>query len=187
MTDVTGFGLAGHLSGICEASDVAATLEIGRRPIHGMGPWHWRQAGSRDRACSRTTAAARGRCLARRVPRGDLLFDPQTAGGLLAAVDACTSGRRTGGAVERCRVSRRKTHRHRSPAVRPSVVQVISTPEEWRPTSVFLTGLIKRWLTSRLGDDFTRVHGREIWRRPRRSVAPSRPRRGRENRLPPIS
>lgn len=82
MTDVTGFGLAGHLMGICEASGVAAVVAIDVIPF---------LEGAVDMATAgiRSTLFEENRLLAPDLPDGvkiDLLFDPQTAGGLLAAV-----------------------------------------------------------------------------------------------------
>ncbi|WP_428927796.1 selenide, water dikinase SelD [Marinibacterium sp. SX1] len=82
MTDVTGFGLAGHLDGICTASGVAARLEAQALPL---------MDGALDLALQgvRSTIHAENRALVPELPAGglaDLLFDPQTGGGLLAAV-----------------------------------------------------------------------------------------------------
>ena len=84
MTDVTGFGLAGHLAGICEASGVSARLDLDAVPV---------MAGAERlaRAGVRSTLFGDNRALAPNLPEGgkaDLLFDPQTAGGLLATVPA---------------------------------------------------------------------------------------------------
>lgn len=82
MTDVTGFGLAGHLMGICEASGVSAELEVAAVPL-------MEGAEALADAGVRSTIWGENRMLAPEVPQGgrnDLLFDPQTAGGLLAAV-----------------------------------------------------------------------------------------------------
>ncbi|MCF6234589.1 MAG: selenide, water dikinase SelD [Rhodobacteraceae bacterium] len=82
MTDVTGFGLAGHLLGMCVASGVGATVDLGRIPtLHG----------SVELAISgvQSTLFADNRALVANLPangKAALLFDPQTAGGLLAAV-----------------------------------------------------------------------------------------------------
>ena len=82
MTDVTGFGLAGHLSGMCEASGVGATLDLGAIPaLQGAVELATRGVQS--------TLFADNRALAANLPdrgKAALLFDPQTAGGLLAAV-----------------------------------------------------------------------------------------------------
>ena len=84
MTDVTGFGLAGHLSGICEASGVAAEIELGRLPILS-GAEALAEKGIRSTLFVDNREGA-GPVFGATGARGDLLFDPQTAGGLLAAV-----------------------------------------------------------------------------------------------------
>jgi len=82
MTDVTGFGLYGHLAGICEASGVGAELSFDAVPL---------MQGAAQLAAQgvRSSLFADNRALAPDVHTTgaqDLLFDPQTAGGLLAAV-----------------------------------------------------------------------------------------------------
>ncbi|WP_299886874.1 selenide, water dikinase SelD [uncultured Ruegeria sp.] len=84
MTDVTGFGLAGHLQGICEASDCGATLYLSSVPV---------MQGAQDLSDQgvRSTIFADNRSIAMELPsdgKAALLFDPQTAGGLLATVAA---------------------------------------------------------------------------------------------------
>lgn len=83
MTDVTGFGLAGHLLGICEASGLGAGLDLAAVPLmkgalaladQGIRSSLFAQNHAICPELSTDGAAA-------------LLFDPQTAGGLLAAVD----------------------------------------------------------------------------------------------------
>lgn len=84
MTDVTGFGLAGHLWGICEASGVAARIDLAALPLL-PGAEALAEAGVR----STLWADNRGAVPLVSGPDGArmaLLFDPQTAGGLLAAV-----------------------------------------------------------------------------------------------------
>jgi selenide,water dikinase len=82
MTDVTGFGLAGHLRNICAASRVGARVEIENMPLlHG--------ALALSEAGVRSTLYPENREGFEHVPddpRRALLFDPQTGGGLLAAV-----------------------------------------------------------------------------------------------------
>ncbi|WP_296427132.1 selenide, water dikinase SelD [Yoonia sp.] len=86
MTDVTGFGLAGHLRGICAASGTGAILTLAAIPLM-QGALALAQSGIRSSLFAdnqRGAGAVTG-------PGGatyDLLFDPQTAGGLLAAVAA---------------------------------------------------------------------------------------------------
>jgi selenide,water dikinase len=85
MTDVTGFGLAGHLMGMCEASGLAATVTLSDVPLMS-GVLELAQNGTKsslypdnrmiDTKMTFTHSA-----------RVDLIFDPQTAGGMLAAID----------------------------------------------------------------------------------------------------
>ncbi|MBE0412249.1 selenide, water dikinase SelD [Yoonia sp.] len=81
MTDVTGFGLAGHLRGICDASGTGAVVKPDQVPLM-PGAAALAQSGVRSSLFADNVAGAGvigG-------PDFDLLFDPQTAGGLLAAV-----------------------------------------------------------------------------------------------------
>ena len=90
VTDVTGFGLFGHAWEIAERSDVELRFEADRLPLY---------PGARDAATrgTRTGGDVRNRAaLEGRVVIGEsvdealvaLAFDPQTSGGLLAAVPA---------------------------------------------------------------------------------------------------
>lgn len=91
MTDVTGFGLAGHLMNILRASQVRARLELDRVQI----------LEGAERLASKGVKSSIWPANVRSVSsivrpesaRSDLLFDPQTAGGLLAAVPASESER----------------------------------------------------------------------------------------------
>lgn len=83
MTDVTGFGLAGHLAAICQASGVGATLDLNTVPVlpgaeelagQGLRSTIW-EANKRHAPVEGASG-----------PLGDLLYDPQTAGGFLAAL-----------------------------------------------------------------------------------------------------
>jgi selenide,water dikinase len=87
-TDVTGFGLLGHLLEMVRASDVDVMLAIeliplleGARETIGMGIF-----SSLAPQNVRLRWAIRDPQAAARHPLYPLLFDPQTAGGLLAAV-----------------------------------------------------------------------------------------------------
>lgn len=82
MTDVTGFGLAGHLHGMTEASGCGAEIDLASIPT---------LPGAEELAHQgiRSTLFPENRSLLPLLPSGgkaDLLYDPQTAGGLLAAV-----------------------------------------------------------------------------------------------------
>jgi selenide,water dikinase len=88
ITDVTGFGLAGHLAEMLEASQVSASIDVSRIPqLEGCQPII-------DSGIESTLAPV-NRLVARRVSivGGDLeskslavLFDPQTGGGLLFGI-----------------------------------------------------------------------------------------------------
>ncbi|NEY91495.1 selenide, water dikinase SelD [Tabrizicola oligotrophica] len=88
MTDVTGFGLAGHLLEICAASGCGATLRLADLPLLPAA-----EALAAAGEASSLAPANRAACLGRisgplTTPRAALIFDPQTCGGLLAAVPA---------------------------------------------------------------------------------------------------
>lgn len=86
MTDVTGFGLAGHLLEILDASGCAATLDLAKVPLI-EGAARLAAAGHRSTLYPANRIAA-DRMTMPDTPEAALLFDPQTAGGLLAAVPA---------------------------------------------------------------------------------------------------
>lgn len=83
MTDVTGFGLAGHLAGICEASGVGAEVRLEDVPLM-QGALDLAEGGVRS-SLYPDNRAVEG-VSAPDTARGALMFDPQTGGGLLAAV-----------------------------------------------------------------------------------------------------
>ncbi len=85
MTDVTGFGLAGHLFEILEASQVSASLSLAALPLL-PGAEALAAQGEASTLAPANRAAGIGRLQAPAGPRTDLLFDPQTGGGLLAAL-----------------------------------------------------------------------------------------------------
>ena len=87
MTDVTGFGLLGHLSEMCEGSDLQAVIDFDKVPkidvidaylekgcIPGGTNRNWSSYGHKIAAISEREK--------------HILADPQTSGGLLVAVDA---------------------------------------------------------------------------------------------------
>ena len=87
MTDVTGFGLAGHLLEMLDASRTAATLHLDAIPLL-PGALDLAKAGHGSSLLPANLQAVSWRMTAPPDPRVDLLSDPQTAGGLLAAVPA---------------------------------------------------------------------------------------------------
>ena len=87
-TDVTGFGLLGHLVEMVRASGVDVELDLGAIPLL-PGAIDTVAAGitsSLQPQNLRLRHAVRDRNGVREDPRWPLLFDPQTAGGLLASV-----------------------------------------------------------------------------------------------------
>lgn len=87
MTDITGFGLAGHLDEILRASGVGAQLDLQAIPLFD-GAEDLAARGTASTLAPANRAALLGRISAPQTPRAALLFDPQTTGGLLAAVPA---------------------------------------------------------------------------------------------------
>jgi selenide,water dikinase len=91
MTDVTGFGLLGHLSEVCEGSGLSAEIEFNKIPrfefldeylkqksTPGGTQRNWDSYGSKISSLTEEQKA--------------LLADPQTSGGLLVSVDeGCAS------------------------------------------------------------------------------------------------
>ncbi|MBM3533446.1 MAG: selenide, water dikinase SelD [Alphaproteobacteria bacterium] len=129
-TDVTGFGLLGHLVEMVRASDVDVTLAIDRVPLID---------GARDTVALgilsslqpqnlRLRRAIRNLDAASRHPLYPLLFDPQTAGGLLAAVPL--------GRAEACVVALRAAG-YRDAAV---IGTVDARSEALEPIAIDLTG-----------------------------------------------
>lgn len=84
MTDVTGFGLAGHLANILRASGVSARVDLAAVPLM-PGAVELATAGIRSSLFEANLIHAFG-AKAPSDPRAALLYDPQTSGGLLAAV-----------------------------------------------------------------------------------------------------
>ncbi|MFX0545883.1 selenide, water dikinase SelD [Roseovarius sp. S1116L3] len=86
MTDVTGFGLAGHLLAICRASGCGAQIDPALVPLL-KGAQVLLQAGHRSslHSANRAYASPFIHGLGDD-PVSEILFDPQTAGGFLAAL-----------------------------------------------------------------------------------------------------
>ncbi len=89
MTDVTGFGLAGHLLEICRASQVAAVLDASELPV--IDSARALTASGVATGASARNWASYGEAV--ELPAGaapwlqTLITDPQTSGGLLIACD----------------------------------------------------------------------------------------------------
>ncbi|MCC5969562.1 MAG: selenide, water dikinase SelD [Pararhodobacter sp.] len=87
MTDITGFGLAGHLDEMLRASGLRAVIDVAALPLYA-GAEALAAQGVASSLEPANRAALLGRIHAPDSPRTRLLFDPQTAGGLLASVPA---------------------------------------------------------------------------------------------------
>lgn len=87
MTDITGFGLAGHLLEMLDASGVAAEIDLASIPLI-QGAAALAAAGEASSLAPANRAATDWRMTAPANPVTTLLSDPQTAGPLLAAVPA---------------------------------------------------------------------------------------------------
>lgn len=88
-TDVTGFGLLGHLVEMMRASEVSVSLDLEAVPLLDGVPSLF-EAGFASSLQSQNVRAARYVANvdeASRLARYPVLFDPQTSGGLLAAVE----------------------------------------------------------------------------------------------------
>ncbi len=86
-TDVTGFGLAGHLLEMLDASGVAATLWLDMLPAL-PGALELAGRGVESTLAPDNLAVLRGAGAVPPDVRVGLLVDPQTSGGLLAGIDA---------------------------------------------------------------------------------------------------
>ena len=88
MTDVTGFGLGGHLIEICEGSGVSARIDIDRIPLLDRTAIDYYLEQKSIPGRTNRNFASYGNKI---VPLTDyqkwILCDPQTSGGLLIAVD----------------------------------------------------------------------------------------------------
>lgn len=88
MTDVTGFGLVGHLVEICKASRVSAVIDYATLPLLA-GALDYAEKGCITGASERNWASYGDYVARQKTPLTDveraLLTDPQTSGGLLIA------------------------------------------------------------------------------------------------------
>ena len=86
MTDVTGFGLLGHLIEMCEASGVRAELRFGDVPkLEGLS--QYLAKGCVPGGTTRNFESYGEKVSALSDEQRSILCDPQTSGGLLVSVD----------------------------------------------------------------------------------------------------
>jgi selenide,water dikinase len=86
MTDVTGFGLLGHLVEVCEGSGLSATIEFDKIPRFDFIDEYIRQK-SMPGGMQRNWDSYGSKISAVTDEQKALLADPQTSGGLLVSVD----------------------------------------------------------------------------------------------------
>lgn len=92
MTDVTGFGLAGHLLEMCRAGGVSADLEFDAIPqLAELG--HYLGLGMAPGGVRRNLASYGAAIDCPDEARRAIVSDPQTSGGLLVAVDPADRAR----------------------------------------------------------------------------------------------
>lgn len=111
-TDVTGFGLVGHLGEMLAASGVGAELDVAALPLL-PGVAELAARGFASTALPATLSALPRIADHQSLPHWlkAVLFDPQTAGGLLAGVsldraEACVAALRAAGARDACVIGR---------------------------------------------------------------------------------
>ena len=120
MTDVTGFGLLGHLREMCVASESAAEIDFASVPLlTDLQPYL--QAGTVPGGTRRNWASYGGAIDCADETQRDILCDPQTSGGLLIAVDP-TAADTLAGLLDR----------HGLPAPQRPVGRIVS-PEDGGP------------------------------------------------------
>ncbi len=86
MTDVTGFGLLGHLAEMCEGSGLAAEIEFNKVPVIASLP-HYLQQGCFPGGTQRNWSSYGQKVSPVTDEQRYILADPQTSGGLLIAVE----------------------------------------------------------------------------------------------------
>jgi len=88
MTDITGFGLLGHLSELCEASDLSAILQFEKVPLLDKSTIDYYLSEGCIPGGTKRNWASYGHKIG---PLTDyqrhILCDPQTSGGLLVAIE----------------------------------------------------------------------------------------------------
>ena len=85
MTDVTGFGLLGHLAEMCEGSGLTAKVEFDKVPVISSVPYYLEQ-NCYPGGTTRNWSSYGHKVNALTDQQRFILADPQTSGGLLVAV-----------------------------------------------------------------------------------------------------
>lgn len=87
MTDVTGFGLAGHLIEMCQASNTTAEIEFSNIPLIDPCVLDYISEGCVPGGTSRNFDSYGSNLSLSEEAQRSIVCDPQTSGGLLIAVD----------------------------------------------------------------------------------------------------
>lgn len=87
LTDVTGFGLLGHLAEVCDGSNLSAEIEFSKVPVFNFLDSYIQQK-SMPGGTQRNWESYGHKISSISVEQRTLLADPQTSGGLLIAIDA---------------------------------------------------------------------------------------------------
>lgn len=87
MTDVTGFGLAGHLLEMCNASNTTAEMDFGRLPLIDPCVMDYIKDGCIPGGTTRNFDSYGIHLSLAEAAQRNIVCDPQTSGGLLIAVD----------------------------------------------------------------------------------------------------
>jgi selenide,water dikinase len=126
MTDITGFGLAGHANEMAQASGVTIVLELGRLPVLPAAELLAR-AGNQTRASASNRRFVEPIMRIEGAPdktRLEFAFDAQTSGGLLISVapdraEELVAKARAGGAAAACVVGSVHPKQEASIVIRP--------------------------------------------------------------------
>jgi selenide, water dikinase len=86
MTDVTGFGLLGHLCEVCEGSGLSAEINVSRIPVFDFLDGYLKQK-STPGGTGRNWNSYGNKISALTEDQKSILADPQTSGGLLVSVN----------------------------------------------------------------------------------------------------
>ena len=87
MTDVTGFGLLGHLLEMCQGSNLSALIDVSAVPVLDAAVTDYIEAGCVPGGSQRNWQSIAQHISTISVENRALLCDPQTSGGLLIAVN----------------------------------------------------------------------------------------------------
>ncbi len=87
MTDITGFGLAGHMIEMCEASGTQAVIDFDKIPVIDDVVYAYMDQGSIPGGTNRNFASYGHKIKLNSDRQRNMICDPQTSGGLLVAVN----------------------------------------------------------------------------------------------------